>query len=91
MTNPTFGMYFMTNFASPLGSELATLLPRKRVLTRPIERIAYASDASFYRLIPQAVVQPVSVNEVVSLFDFSRKLGIPLTFRGPAPACRARP
>jgi FAD/FMN-containing dehydrogenase len=81
----------MINFDSPLGSELATLLPRERVLTRPIERIAYASDASFYRLIPQAVVQPVSVNEVVSLFDFGRRRGIPLTFRaaGTSLSCQA--
>lgn len=36
------------------------------MLTRPLERIAYASDASFYRLIPQAVVQPVDRNHADS-------------------------
>lgn len=64
-----------------LGSQLASLLRQQRVLTSPLERFAYASDASFYRLIPQAVVQPNSLNEVVSLFDFSQKRGVPLTFR----------
>jgi len=42
-----------------LQAELAAILEPGRVLTRPLERIAYASHASFYRLIPQAVVQPV--------------------------------
>lgn len=50
-------------------------------MSRPLERIAYASDASFYRLIPQAVVQPVSIEEIRALFSFSRGHHIPLTFR----------
>ena len=44
--------------------------------------IAFASDASFYRLIPQAVIQPQGVEEIQALFRFSREHGIPLTFRG---------
>ena len=39
-----------------LGNALAQIVEPERVLTRPIERVAYAADASFYRLIPQAVV-----------------------------------
>ncbi|HWU37035.1 MAG TPA: FAD-linked oxidase C-terminal domain-containing protein, partial [Candidatus Acidoferrum sp.] len=54
---------------------------RERVLTRPIDRIAYASDASFYRLIPQAVILPRSIAEVQSLFRLSHEHRIPLTFR----------
>ncbi|MEK6573116.1 MAG: hypothetical protein AABZ58_02210 [Chloroflexota bacterium] len=49
-----------------LQAELAAILEPGRVLTRPLERIAYASDASFYRLIPQAVVQPVDRNHADS-------------------------
>jgi len=64
-----------------LRDALAAMLSPTRVLTRPIERIAFASDASFYRLIPQAVVQPDSVDEIAALFSFSHKRGIPLTFR----------
>ena len=64
-----------------LQAELAAILEPGRVLTRPLERIAYASDASFYRLIPQAVVQPVSIEEIRALFSFSRGHHIPLTFR----------
>jgi D-lactate dehydrogenase len=64
-----------------LRDELAAILSPTRVLTRPIERIAFANDASFYRLIPQAVVQPDSMDEIGTLFSFSHKHGIPLTFR----------
>src|SRR3990172_8414675 len=60
---------------------LARIVERERVLTRPIDRIAYASDASFYRLIPQAVVQPRTVVEIQALFRFSHDHRIPLTFR----------
>jgi D-lactate dehydrogenase len=64
-----------------LGDSLAQIINRERVLTRPIERIAYASDASFYRLIPQAVVLAKGVEEIQGLFQFSRTHRVPMTFR----------
>lgn len=60
---------------------LAASIDPQRILTREIDRIAFASDASFYRQIPQAVVQPCSEAEVATLFAFSRRHGIPLVFR----------
>jgi D-lactate dehydrogenase len=66
---------------SGLGEQLARIVDRERVLTRPIELIAYASDASFYRLIPQAVVLPRSIVEVQALFRLTHEQRIPLTFR----------
>jgi D-lactate dehydrogenase len=71
--------------ASLPGQELRTSLSKitdaNRVLTRPIELIAYASDASFYRLIPKAVVQTRSIEEIQALFRFSHEHRVPLTFR----------
>ena len=64
-----------------LARELADLLAPDRVLARRIDRIAYANDASVYRLVPRVVVQPVSVEEVQALFRFSRSHKLPLTFR----------
>ena len=64
-----------------LKQKLARIADEKRVLTRPIDLIAYASDASFYRLIPKAVVQTKTVEEIQSLFRFSHENRIPLTFR----------
>lgn len=64
-----------------LKQQLSTILPEERVLTRPIERYAFANDASFFRLVPQAVIQPVSIEEICKLFRFSQQNQVPLTFR----------
>src|SRR5208282_5356726 len=42
---------------------------------------AFASDASFYRLIPKAVVLAKGVEEIKALFRLSHESRIPLTFR----------
>jgi D-lactate dehydrogenase len=64
-----------------LLEELARCASPDRVLTRALDRVAFASDASFYRLLPEAVVLSSSVEEVQRLFALSRARGIPLTFR----------
>ena len=64
-----------------IRSALQGFVPSDRVLIRPIERIAWASDASFYRLIPKAVIQTKSVDEVRALFALSQQTRIPMTFR----------
>ncbi len=64
-----------------LEALLGQLIDAKRVLTRPIDRIAYASDASFYRLIPRAVVLAKGVEEIRTIFRLSRDQRVPLTFR----------
>jgi D-lactate dehydrogenase len=64
-----------------LTTDLVALLDAKRVSTRPIDRIAFASDASFYRLIPEAIVHPASLDEIQQLFLYSHRHGIPLVFR----------
>jgi D-lactate dehydrogenase len=65
----------------PLADSLAQIIPRERVLTRPIDLIAFASDASFYRLIPQAVVLADGVEEIRHLLALSCQRKIPMTFR----------
>jgi D-lactate dehydrogenase len=64
-----------------LRVDLENILPPDRILDRPIDVAAYASDASFYRLVPQAVLRPESIDEVRAIFAFSRKARIPVTFR----------
>jgi D-lactate dehydrogenase len=64
-----------------LASALQSILPKERIKTRLIDLYAYASDASFYYLVPKAVVQPISVEEIQALFHFSKKYQINLTFR----------
>ena len=61
--------------------ELTSILPTSRIRDRLIDRIAYANDASYFRLVPQAVVQPNSIGEIQALFQFSQQNRIPMTFR----------
>src|SRR5205823_5854152 len=58
-----------------------TSIDASRILVRPIELIAHASDASFYRLVPMAVVQAKGLEEIRALFAFSQRQRIPMTFR----------
>src|SRR3954451_5923308 len=66
----------------PLRSDLIGLLGADRVLTRPIDLIRYASDASPYRLIPKAVVMARDAAYVAKVFSYGRSQGIPVTLRG---------
>jgi D-lactate dehydrogenase len=70
-----------TYSSEQLASMLAQVLDERRILVRPIDLIAYASDASFYRLIPKAVVQAASEREIARLFQFSHDHSMPITFR----------
>ncbi len=60
---------------------VSQVIQPSRVLTSYLHRIAYANDASYFRLIPQAVVQPNSISEIQSLFKFTQQNKIPMTFR----------
>jgi D-lactate dehydrogenase len=64
-----------------LRKRLEQVLAPAQILDRPIDRAAYASDASFYTLVPQVVVRPRSIDDVRRIFRVSRDTGVPLTFR----------
>src|SRR3972149_5123177 len=84
---PGGGLRFLANMTTnTLTDLLARIVERERVLTRPIDRIAYASDASFYRVTPQAGVQPRTVAETQPLFRFSHDPRIPPPFRAAGPS-----
>jgi len=65
----------------PLRSELIGLLGKDRVLTRVIDLIRYASDASPYRLLPKAVVMARDAADVAKVLDYARASKVPVTFR----------
>ncbi|EFQ81855.1 FAD binding domain protein [Aeromicrobium marinum DSM 15272] len=45
-------------------------------------RAAYSTDASLYRIVPQVVVRPRDVDEVLAVVDASAETGVPITARG---------
>ena len=64
-----------------IENELLKILPAERVKTRYIDRVTYGADAGFYFLLPQAVVKPVSEEDIIQLFHFSHQFKIPIVFR----------
>ncbi|WP_020407752.1 FAD-binding and (Fe-S)-binding domain-containing protein [Hahella ganghwensis] len=60
---------------------ISTVIPPERLIKDPLRRLAYGTDASFYRLIPQLVVRAESEAEVVILLQAAGDYRIPLTFR----------
>ena len=70
-----------TATSTSLRDSLAAIVGQDRVLDRPVDLIAFASDASFYRLIPKAVAFAGSIDEVRGLFRLSHEQKVPMTFR----------
>jgi D-lactate dehydrogenase len=67
--------------AEPLRGELEGLLGADRVLTSAGDIVRYASDASPYRLFPQAVVMAHDAADVAKVLAYGRQNDIPVTFR----------
>jgi D-lactate dehydrogenase len=65
----------------PLRSELIGLLGEDRVLTRIIDLVRYASDASPYRQLPRAVVMARDAGDISKVLDYARAAKVPITFR----------
>src|SRR3990167_9529743 len=57
------------------------LIPRERRFDDPLSTLAFGTDASFYRLIPQLVIRVESELEVVELLKLAGTHQVPVTFR----------
>ena len=64
-----------------LKEVLLQTIPAHRVITNPLQLLAYGTDASFYRLIPKIVVQVHSEQEAIAVITQSGALGLPVTYR----------
>jgi D-lactate dehydrogenase len=64
-----------------LRTALEALIGKEKVLHRALDLVRYASDASPYRLMPQVVVRPKTVDDIISIFQFCRENSRHATFR----------
>ena len=64
-----------------LRRELEAAVGPERVAARALDLVRYASDASPYRSIPQAVAIPGDVQDIARLLALARRTGTPLVFR----------
>lgn len=64
-----------------LKERLSKTISAKRIITNPLQLLAYGTDASFYRLIPKIVVQVHTEEEAVEVIRQTGQLNIPVTYR----------
>jgi D-lactate dehydrogenase len=64
-----------------IAAQLLDILPKEKIKADLIDRYAFAGDAGFYYLLPQAIVQPDTIDEIKKLFAFAAQTKVPLTFR----------
>ena len=63
-------------------NRLTEKIDQKRIFDDPLHTLAFGTDASFYRLIPNLVVKAKDEEEVSFILRLSSELSIPVTFRG---------
>jgi len=61
--------------------EIGQFIPADRIYTDELRRLAWGTDAGFYRLIPRIVVRSAHETEVIRLLQVAHRLGLPVTFR----------
>jgi D-lactate dehydrogenase len=66
---------------SNLIAALKQTLPESQVITDDLRRLAYGTDASFYRLIPQAIAVVENEDELKAVLRTARAQRTPVTFR----------
>ncbi|MWJ29467.1 FAD-binding protein [Halomonas sp. ZH2S] len=64
-----------------LKAVLLETMPAERLIDDPLRTLAYGTDASFYRLIPQLVVRAETEQELQRVLAECRVRRLPVTFR----------
>jgi len=61
--------------------EARKFIPQERLYTDELRRLAWGTDAGFYRLIPQIVIRSDGEKEVSRLLTLADRYRLPVTFR----------
>ena len=61
--------------------DVGEFIPQERIYTDELRRLAWGTDAGFYRLIPQVVIRSQNEEEVSQLLKLSNRYHLPVTFR----------
>lgn len=62
-------------------SEIKSFIPKDRIYTDELRRLAWGTDAGFYRLTPKIVIRSDNEDEVSRLLAAASRYRIPVTFR----------
>lgn len=71
----------LTNNYAQLYEQLTKIIDSRRLITNPLQLLAYGTDASFYRLIPKLIIFVTNENEVIQVQKRCNLLNIPITYR----------
>ncbi|MBQ1864554.1 MAG: FAD-binding oxidoreductase, partial [Thermoguttaceae bacterium] len=74
-------MTFQDKQTAALYQRLSSFIPSSRLFTDALKTLAWGTDASFYRQIPQMVVFPKDEAEAAEILRDANALGVPVTFR----------
>ena len=61
--------------------EAKQFIPQERIYTDELRRLAWGTDAGFYRLIPQIVIRSEGEEEISRLLKLAGSHNLPVTFR----------
>jgi D-lactate dehydrogenase len=62
-------------------AELRGHLPDNAILTDPLRRFAFGTDASCYRMVPEVVIRTPDEPAVIRIIEAAQRHGVSLTFR----------
>lgn len=63
-------------------SEIKKHIPSDHIYTDEMRLLAWGTDAGFYRLLPQVVIQSSSEKDIIEILKTATKYNLPVTFRG---------
>ena len=71
--------------------DIGRFIPRDRLFTDELHRLAWGTDAGFYRLIPQIVIHSINDDEVIEIIYLADRTIYRLLSVQQEPAFRAKP
>ena len=71
----------MENNLKKFLSEISTFLDKEAIYTDDLSRIAWGTDAGFYRLVPEIVIRSSSEEQISNILKTASENNIPVTFR----------
>jgi FAD/FMN-containing dehydrogenase/Fe-S oxidoreductase len=71
----------MTKNCEQIASDLAEIV-RGDIFADILHRVAYSTDASIYRIVPQCIIAPRDAGDVAAVVRYAAAKGIPMAARG---------
>lgn len=81
MVGKVWAMSFSSPQFSRFHQKIRRFLPKERVLTDSLRRLAWGTDAGFYRMIPEIVLFPKTEDEMADILRAASEEGLAVTFR----------